>query len=110
MNLKNLLMKAQIYNLRLFFKELGILFLVIKMLQSIYVDVVALMSKNGVLTPLFIVWDNGVRYKIEKSIIKGQRVCEGGGNGLLYIIKVEGITRRLFYNRFQNAWFIEKQQ
>lgn len=79
------------------------------MLESAYVDVVVLMSKTGELTPLFIVWENGIKYKIEKSLKKGQRMSAGGGNGLLYVIKVEGRVRRLFYDRLKNAWFIEKQ-
>lgn len=79
------------------------------MLKSIYVDVVVFMRKNGELTPLFIVWDNGIKYKIHKCIKKGQRMSEGGGNGILYLIQVEGATRCLYYNQHKNAWFIEKQ-
>lgn len=79
------------------------------MSESIYVDVIALMNKDGELTPLFIVWNNGIKYKIEKSLKKGQRMCSSGGNGLLYIVKIEGKIRRLFYDRLRNAWFLEKQ-
>lgn len=73
-----------------------------------YVNIVALVDKEGKLTPLILVWDNGVKYKIDKilEIKKGASVT--GGCGILYRCRIMNQERKLFYER--NRWFMESEK
>lgn len=68
---------------------------------------VALHAKNGNVTPLFIVWDNNVKYAIDR-IVKIQKAAslKSGGFGIRYTIRIENHMRYLYYEN--PGWFIEK--
>lgn len=69
-----------------------------------YVDVVALMGKNGQLIPQAIIWNNRV-YPIDKIIKVRQTSSIVGGSGILYECTIQKQVRHLFYE--VNRWFIE---
>lgn len=75
------------------------------LLYKKYIEVVALINKVGDLTPLFIIWDNNIKYPIDKIIEVRKAHSTVGGSGILYVCKINGQTRRLFYERYR--WFIE---
>lgn len=70
-----------------------------------YVDVITMISKEGTLTPLAIVWDNGVKYPIDKVLAIQQRSSRVGGCGMRYTCMICGQQRYLFLER--NRFFLE---
>lgn len=75
------------------------------MLYKRYVSVVALTDKDGRLTPLFLIWDNGVKYPIDKVLEIRKAASIVGGCGILYRCRIQNRERNIFYER--NRWFIE---
>lgn len=75
------------------------------MLYKRYVNVITESDKLGNLTPLYMRWENGELYKIDKIIEVRQAASKVGGNGLLYLVMIQGSQRKLFYEI--NRWFIE---
>lgn len=75
------------------------------MKQSI--AVVALHTKEGTVIPLFVVWENHVKYAIDR-VIKKERAAslKHGGVGIRYTVKIQGRLRWLTYEN--PGWFIEK--
>lgn len=71
------------------------------------VAVVALHTKEGIITPLFIVWDNHVKYPIDR-ILKKQKAAslKSGGFGIRYTVRIANQVRYLYYEN--PGWFIEK--
>jgi hypothetical protein len=75
------------------------------MLYKRYVDVLTLINKEGEMVPLIIVWDDGVKYKIDKVMEIKKAVSTVGGSGILYKCRIQGQERSLFFEK--NRWFIE---
>ena len=75
------------------------------LLYKRYVNVIAEIDKYGNLRPLCIRWDNNELFKIDKIIESRQAVSEVGGNGLLFLVLIQGKKRKMFYEI--NRWFIE---
>ncbi len=71
------------------------------------VAVVVLHTKENELVPLFIVWDNMVKYPIDKIIRKQKAASlKYGGFGLRYTVRIQNQYRYLYYEN--SGWFIEK--
>lgn len=75
------------------------------MLYKKYVNVVALIDKQGNIKPLFLVWNDGVKYPIDRILEVRKAASEVGGCGLLYRCRIQNVERKLFYEK--NRWFIE---
>lgn len=75
------------------------------MLYKRYVNVIVEVDKFGDLTPLYLRWENGELFKIDKIMQKRQATSKVGGNGMLYVVMIHGKQRNLFYEI--NRWFIE---
>lgn len=74
-----------------------------------YVKVISLNRYDGTLIPLYIIWDDGTRYKIDKiTRIVNQKASEVGGVGKFYEIRIGRHIRHLFYER--NRWFVESHK
>ena len=72
-----------------------------------FVDVICIYNKAGQIKPLYIVWDNGMKYPIERvtQIIPAASL-RSGGMGLRYTCKIGRQERYLFLE--EGKWFIEK--
>lgn len=70
-----------------------------------YIAVCQKVDKDGVITPLSIMWDNGREYPIDRIIEIRNAVSEVGGCGILYRCRIAGNIRNLYYER--TRWFIE---
>mgnify|MGYP006878641572 FL=1 len=70
-----------------------------------YINIVVETDKNGKMNPLFIRWDDGKLFKIDKVIEHKHAASQVGGNGLMYVVVIHGKKRRIFYEI--NRWFIE---
>ena len=79
---------------------------------KVYVSVIEVRHKDGRLQPLALVWENGVRYKIEKvlNICKAASL-KAGGAGLRYTIRVKGQEKHLFLEEDRDGakWFVERK-
>ena len=65
---------------------------------KVYVDVGAEFSADGRLRPLYLIWEDGRKYEIDK-IKKIERCASrrAGGAGILYLCIIRGKPVRLFY-------------
>lgn len=73
-----------------------------------YVNVVCMYDIQGNIKPLFIIWDNGVKYKIDRIIQRCQAASlKSGGSGLRYTCLFENNQKRYLFLD-DNRWFIEK--
>ena len=71
-----------------------------------YVEVVSDTSEDGVVTPLDIVWDTGVRYHIDRVLDRRQaHSLRTGGTGMRYTVRVSGRDTFLYYEG--PRWFVE---
>ena len=71
-----------------------------------YVEVISDTSEEGVVTPLEIVWDTGVRYRIDRVLDRRQaHSLKTGGTGMRYTVVVGGRSTYLFYEG--PRWFVE---
>ena len=69
------------------------------------VAVVVLHTKSGELVPLFVVWDNMVKYQIDKIINKQKAASlKSGGFGIRYTVRIQNQYRSLCYE--YSGWFI----
>ena len=72
-----------------------------------YVDVICLNQKNGKIKPLCIVWDDGVKYPIDKIVqVINAASIKSGGMSLRYTCKIGLNFRYLYFS--EGKWFIEK--
>lgn len=71
-----------------------------------YVEVVSDTSQDGLVTPLVIVWDTGVRYHVDRVLDRRQaHSLKTGGTGVRYTVRVGGTTTHLWYEG--PRWFVE---
>ena len=73
-----------------------------------YIEVIAKHRKNGEIIPLYIIWDNDKKYKIDKIFDKQRRASQVGGCGMRYSCMIQGEQRYIFYEK--DKWFIESHQ
>lgn len=77
--------------------------------MKLYVDVIVLNTKEGQIKPLMIVWQNGVKYAIDKiSQVTKAASTIAGGSGIRYTCQIQGQQRYLFLE--EDKWFIEKKE
>lgn len=77
--------------------------------MKLYVDVIVLNTKEGQIKPLMIVWQNGVKYAIDKiSQVTKAASTIAGGTGIRYTCQIQGQQRYLFLE--EDRWFIEKKE
>lgn len=78
------------------------------MCEKIYVDMIVIQYRNGNLRPLYLIWENGQKYQIDKVIeIRKAASLNAGGRGIRYTCKIQGKTKYLFLE--DDKWFIEKE-
>ena len=71
-----------------------------------YVEVVSRTDAGGNVTPLAVVWADGVRYDIDRVLDRRQACSlKTGGTGMRYTIRVGGKSTYLFYEG--PRWFVE---
>ncbi len=75
------------------------------MLYKRYIQVITLIGKQGELTPLYVIWDDGIRYEIDKILEIRHAISAVGGTGILYRCLFGKTERSLFFE--QNRWFME---
>lgn len=79
------------------------------MVRKVYVDVYALIGKDGKRRPMRILWEDGRVFKVERllcySNTKSQKV---GGGKTRYTIQINGIETFIFEDD-EGKWFVESK-
>lgn len=74
--------------------------------RKVYVEVEATFTKDGFLRPVWIIWEDGTRYMIDKvQNCKRAASLSAGGCGILYECMVCGRQIHLFYEE-NYKWFV----
>ncbi len=76
--------------------------------QKKYIDVVSLSRKDGEVTPIFVCWDDGSKYRIDKVISRDIRGLENGECIVRYECLMSGQRKILFQET--DRWFIQTMQ
>ena len=79
---------------------------------KVYVDVIEHRRKDGRLLPLYFVWEDGIRYKIDKVLdIRPAASLNAGGAGLRYTVRVRDRETYLFFeeDRASSKWFMVRK-
>ena len=70
------------------------------------IDVVAKMNSSGLVTPLYIIWENGKKYEIDKILdIRKKASLKGGGMGIRYTCQIKNQERFIWLDGY--VWFVE---
>lgn len=70
------------------------------------IDVVAKMNSSGLVTPLYIIWENGKKYEIDKILdIRKKASLKGGGMGIRYTCQIKKQERFIWLDGY--VWFVE---
>ena len=85
--------------------------------ERTYVDVIVYYKKNGAMMPKTIVWNNGIRYNIDR--VTGMRpaaIIKAGGQGDRYTVLINGRQAYLFFEystevagKKTGRWYVEKK-
>lgn len=73
-----------------------------------YVDVFLLYTKESQVIPKSIVWENGITYEIDKILdVSNAASLKAGGSGLRYKCLIQGKEKLLWFDSFEQRWFVE---
>ncbi len=78
--------------------------------DKVYVDVIVRFDKDGVVSPVSFVWEDGASYEIDRVLnVRRAASYRAGGNGILFTCLVSGHKSRLYYEE-NNRWFMERRK
>lgn len=74
---------------------------------KIYVETAAEFSADGQLKPLWIIWEDGRKFEIDR-VLRVDRAAsqKAGGIGLRYTVMIRGQEHHLYYEE-NYRWFVE---
>ena len=76
------------------------------MARKVYVDVAARFTTDGTIMPLYLQWEDGSMYYIDRVLdIRRAASLKAGGAGIRYTCRIAGKETYLFLE--QNRWFVE---
>ena len=74
--------------------------------RKVYVDVYAVMLRNGTVMPRRFQWEDGAIYQIDRILhITPASATKFGGRGNSYTVMIEGQEKYIF--REDDKWFME---
>ena len=74
--------------------------------RKVYVDVFAVMKRDGTVLPRSFVWEDGERYTIDRVLhIVPAASLKVGGRAIRYTVKI-GMNERYIF-RDEDRWFVE---
>lgn len=84
---------------------------------KVYVNVFVEHTTDGLMLPRTIVWEDGLKYDIDRVIdIRPAYAAKAGGQGDRYTIQVNGARTYLYFERSTNLtgntngrWFVERK-
>ena len=77
--------------------------------EKCYVEVISRTTADGYTEPLYIVWDDGRRFEVDR-VLDARTACslKCGGVGVRYTVKVGGETTYLFFE--DPRWFRSEER
>ena len=75
---------------------------------KVYVEVLVNFDKDGTMSPVEFIWEDGTKYLIDK--VKSKERCasrKAGGTGIMYTVMVDGKECHLYYEF--DKWFMERR-
>lgn len=76
-------------------------------MSKVYVDVLARFTKDGIMMPASITWEDGRDYQIDRvKDVRQAASLRAGGAGLRYTCQICGQDKYLYYEG-ENLWFVE---
>lgn len=82
-----------------------------------YVTVFTEITKDGIMLPRYVVWEDGVKYEIDRVVdIRPGYAAKAGGQGDRYTVMVNGQRTYLYFERSTDLtsksvgrWFAERK-
>lgn len=79
--------------------------------EKVYVGMVLFVDTDGNSKPVALEWTDGARYSISKVI--DRRIAPpshvGSSPTVRYTVLMQGHQKVVYYEKFYNKWFVEKQ-
>ena len=75
-----------------------------------YVDVLTVMGKNEVLKPVAVLWDNGIKYEIDRVLQIRNKASSVGGCGLCYECVIQGRSGICILNAHAGFWRVQSHR
>ena len=74
--------------------------------RKIFVEVIARFDLAGGITPLYIIWEDGRKFEVDKILdVRRAASLKAGGIGMRYTVMILGRQRYLYYE--DPLWFVE---
>lgn len=79
--------------------------------EKIYVGMVLFVDTEGNSKPVALEWTNGNRYEISKVLDRRYAPPKyvGASPTLRYTVLIQGREKVIYFEKFRNKWFVEKQ-
>ncbi len=79
--------------------------------EKIYVGMLLHVDPDGNMKPVELEWTDGTRYPISRVIDKRSAppAHVGSAPTIRYTVLIQGRERVVYYEKFSNRWFVEKQ-
>ena len=85
---------------------------------KVYVAVKAEFNEEGIMLPREIIWEDGMKYEIDRVLdIRQAAAMKAGGQGDRYTVRINGQQSYLFFERSTNQtgnnlgrWFVERRR
>lgn len=76
------------------------------MTRKVYVDVAALFDTQGIIMPMYLKWEDGTLYYVDRILdIRRAASLKAGGAGIRYTCRIAGKETFLFLE--ETRWFVE---
>ncbi len=76
------------------------------MSRKVYVDVAAMFDINGNIVPMYLKWEDGALYYVDRVLdVRRAASLKAGGTGIRYTCRIAGKERYLFLE--EDKWFVE---
>lgn len=79
---------------------------------KVYVEVTEVRTKDGRLIPVSFLWEDGVRYDIDKVVdIRPAASLKAGGAGMRYTVLIKNQQKFMFLedDKSGSRWFMERK-
>lgn len=81
----------------------------IHMSRKVFVEVTTKFDIYGTITPLFLIWEDGTRYEIDRILdVRRAASLKAGGMGIRYTVLIHGQRHFLYYE--EPRWFVEGKE
>jgi hypothetical protein len=78
-------------------------------MRKVFIDVIVKFTKNGTKIPLWVIWEDGRKFEVDKVLdIRRAASLKAGGQGIRYRCRIMGRETYLWLE--DEKWFVEARQ